>query len=424
MSFDGNLSGDDILNVEDIIAANKFSAERLHTDSIHIWDNNISTSVSNADLDIRASGTGFVYAEKLIFNDNDLSTAPPRVDKPTNEFVTQILNVINGIATTPVEFTAWATTIAPDGYAYGDINKSGSITLSDRTQFSRIILDTALPESVNRWYTTVAPSLEQQSWFDDNSQLYTLTSTDDIVLNPGKPEDSSISNGNITVNSTKAMTLPRGEDTYSFSGNVGEIRFNNSDNVFEGISDARVGLGGVYSEDRLTSIVATNSDDIQFFVNGYTDDSVAKIGEVNGKGLKLHGLLVDDILVDTNVIKTTVSNSDLELQRLGAGELVIGNTSFFSNKINNNSTTNLSFANTGFGYIKLNTTGGFVVPVGDNTVGQRGPDPKQGETRWNETDGYLEVYSGTEWINSVGPINSVNAAEMGDISDIWSLILG
>ena len=57
---------------------------------------------------------------------------------PTQSFVDQVLRVAGGLSTTPIEFETWGETIASDGFAYLDINESGSITSSDSLDFLKL----------------------------------------------------------------------------------------------------------------------------------------------------------------------------------------------------------------------------------------------------------------------------------------------
>ena len=61
-----------------------------------------------------------------------------------------------------------------------------------------------------------------------------------------------------------------------------------------------------------------------FTVNGAigTTDSTKIVGEINGNGLTIHRLDVDDIYLDNSTIRTSVFNSDLELRRDGTGKAV------------------------------------------------------------------------------------------------------
>jgi len=321
MTFSGDLSGDDILGSDSIAAAQDFNANILHTDSIDIWDNNIATVVSNANLELRAVGTGTVFLQQVGFTDNILGA------------------------------------VAPD-------STSGELDL-----------------------TTL---------------------------------------GNAYITSTSALLLPVGTNAQRLTGEEGQIRFSTTDNVFEGYSTGIIGFGGIYSADRGESVVVDpTSNNINIFMNTAVDpiDSTSLVGEVTGTGFRLHGLQVDDVLVNNNVITTNVSNSDLELVRNGTGEIDLNDLRFKDNLIKNNSGSDLTLAATNKGYIKFGGTFGVVIPNGNNTT-DRGTGNQIGDTRWNTTDGFMEVYDGSTWISAAGGGSVVTSEFMEDLSNEWTLILG
>jgi hypothetical protein len=201
------------------------------------------------------------------------------------------------------------------------------------------------------------------------------------------------------------------------SGNIGDIRFNTDDNVFEGTGlTSTISLGGVYSEDRQTSITAdTATNSIQFVVNSTT------VGEVNSNGLSIHGIQTDDILLDNNIISTTVSDSDLDLRANGTGELVLDDLSFKNNVIKDNG-NNLIIKNTGFGHAKISGSYGVVVPSGATVVPS--PAPQVGDTRWNTTTNLLETWNGTTYVSSAGVAAAITAEEFDDLLLEFTLIFG
>jgi hypothetical protein len=325
MTFAGNLSGDDILGATNVNAVNTISAERLHTDDqIQIWDNNIATVVSNADLELRANSAGGVVLEGIIFEGNILSTG-----------------------------TVDSTSV--------DIN---------------------------------------------------LTST---------------GNGNFNTISTGAIKLPVGDDLER-KNNLGDIRFNTDTNLFEGYATSNIGFGGVFSDDRLTSLtVDPIANNINMIVNGDNDpiDSAKLVAQITGQGMNINALAVEDIFVNNNTIGTTVSNSNLEFQALGTGEVTIDNISFVGNTIKNNTTAAgiMSISNTRYGKVKFEGSNGIVVPSGGNA--DRPPtDPPVGDTRWNTDSIVLETWDGDQYIAAAGIAAAISEDEFNDLLLEYTLALG
>lgn len=91
---------------------------------------------------------------------------------PTEAFSLETLKVAVGLTPSPSDFEIWGETIASDGFAYLDINKSGSITSADSFDFLKLSVGTADADKKERWDNIIAPSLKQQLWYDANSRLY------------------------------------------------------------------------------------------------------------------------------------------------------------------------------------------------------------------------------------------------------------
>lgn len=79
-----------------------------------------------------------------------------------------------------LEFENWAESLAPDGFAYGDINSSGSIDSADAVEFTKIVNgeNTLLPQSQIRFDNVIEPNFKQQAWYTSMADiLYTVTGT-------------------------------------------------------------------------------------------------------------------------------------------------------------------------------------------------------------------------------------------------------
>ena len=57
------------------------------TDNIRIFQNNIETTQSNSDLELRGTGTGSVLVENLFFNNRTITSGPPGVTNGRINFV-------------------------------------------------------------------------------------------------------------------------------------------------------------------------------------------------------------------------------------------------------------------------------------------------------------------------------------------------
>ena len=117
---------------------------------------------------------------------------------PSNEFLNQISATAFG-TNSGTDFNAWATSLASDGYAYGDHNKTGSITTADASAFGAVVSGAVdLLNDPNGWYhrweSIVRPSLMSQPWF-----------TASVYLQDGWDVNTNVAQGDV-VNAYNAVT--------------------------------------------------------------------------------------------------------------------------------------------------------------------------------------------------------------------------
>lgn len=197
-----------------------------------------------------------------------------------------------------------------------------------------------------------------QVWLEDTTfrqDTIGSTYTNDLVFDT--PGILRLNTESFVV--TKGTTLERTNQT-------GDIRFNVDDSLFEGYGSTGVtSFSGVYSDDRLTSLTAHKTDNIlNLRVAG------VKVGEVNAKGLEIHGLQGDSIQFNENRIFTVDSNADLEIRRNGTGNVTLNGQEYFRNNIWTNADSNgaLTIFSTDRGYVKIDSTYGFAIPRVDQIV--------------------------------------------------------
>ena len=197
-----------------------------------------------------------------------------------------------------------------------------------------------------------------------------------------------------------------------------DIRYNTDSNLYEGYSSGNLSLGGIYSSDRQESIDTHDTNNtIILRADG------AQVGSIDSNSTNLHGLSTGDILFDNNLVTTTLSQSDLELKRTTATNVVdvydfdLKNSTFY-----NTSANNLTLSTTNNGYVKFGGTTGLVIPVG--TEAQQNSSPVEGETRYNTDQEYLETWNGEEWQRSAGEGAEVTDVVLKELVDIYAIVLG
>ncbi len=353
---------------------------RIDTDAIFpavsIVNNAISTTTTDTDLVLGANGTGIINTlASNVRIDNDL----------TVDGVTEVANVTVIDRTTADEF----------------------YTNTDVLIYDNIVTTTATNSNLELYANGTGGVLLETSKLTSN----TLSSTDNVVFVPATGKQ-------FIVDTTGSIKVPAGTNLDRPTKARGDLRFNTSDNTFEGFDgSASRGFGAVYSADRLTSVKATKTSNILEF----TANSVLTM-DITSARVRLNGLYVDDIQMDGST--TQAINSDLTFSPNGTGLNIVEQVTFDGENLQNDNTAfaPFTFAATNRGYLKLTGSNGFVIPYGDDA--SRPATPEVGDTRYNTEQGYIEVWDGTQYNSAAGVGESVTAEFMREETDLWSLILG
>jgi hypothetical protein len=253
---------------------------------INVNDNVITTTVSNADLELRASGTG----EILIPNNNVTISNSLDVDGNTTLDNTTIDGtfIVNGNSTLNGDLTVTGAT-----------TYNGSITITDNVTVSGVVTVGALQ-------------------------------TDDIFID-GNVITTTQSNSNLELRANGTGTIELQENTnvtgtFDVSGQSTLASVNVGD-----LTSGRVVLAGTSGELEDSANLTFNGSELTVTgdqtvtgtvdVNTEINTPVGNITTVNT------GLInVDSITINDNTIRTTVSNADLELTPSGTGIVYISGT--------------------------------------------------------------------------------------------------
>lgn len=431
---------------------------QIHSDTVDIHNNYVTTNQSNADLELRANGTGRIFIPEIFSVQNNLeqkgtvslqNVELDLLDLKKNWQLDNDYKLTGSLSLTQ-------NLLAPEDLDLEKISISGNRILTSasnedlelkanqtgtvRIPFSDVVIERYLTATtVNSFSNINVTNLVDFSqaqisdvFIDDNTintdsvdlvlaangigdvrlddfrinENILKTATENFVLRP---------NQDTIIDSKGSMQIPVGDDEHA--GIESQIRFNNFDSVFEGFTNiARIGFGGVYSDDRQTSVLTDNLNQINFVTNDLF------VGQVRADALEVFKIDVDDIVLDGNTVQTTVSNSDLEFQTNQSAGTVIYNTRIVDNKIQNTSNDDLTFRSTNLGYYKIQSTDGVVVPY--STEANRPASAEIGDTRWNTTTELLEVWNGTEWKTAAGLEDTVSAAEFDELITEYTLIFG
>jgi len=436
--------------------------EIVITDSIiEIDDNFISTTISNANLELRAEGNVIVPLNDVTITNN------LTVDGTSNLKNTSITGDIthtgtrNQIGDLAVTGTVTVSTsnikseIQFDDIIFNDnyiettnsnadlelrANGVGILTIpSNDVRFkNNVTLGTLNASTINIDNALEADSFELSSdikIFDNvitttntnsNLELRTVDSSvrfegiyfkDNEIRTSVADIDINATN-NVNINSNTALKIPVGTFAQR-QESTNNIRFNTTDNLFEAFNNGNtITFNGIYSDNRRTSVTAhPTNDNINFTVNDIL------VGTVDSNSLNIHGLDVDDILIQNNSIKTTLSNSDLELRANGTGILRIDDIDISNNVIHHTNNGALAIANRGYGKIKFADTNAVRLPAGSDA--ERPPFvPEVGMMRWNTDDTILETWDGNTFVTAAGSAATISADEMDDLILEYTLIFG
>ncbi len=367
-----------------ILNGNLTVSEVAQFKDINVTDNTITTTVTNNNLILSANGTGIISI-------------------PTNDVsIANDLTVVGTTYTANIENT---NTVTANTFSTGDISITGNTIQTTQTN-SNLQLQAA---------GTGYIVLEE---FDIQENEIRINSGSDMVLAPN-------GTGIVSVSSTQSIKIPVGTTLERPSpATAGMVRFNTTMSRYEGYDGTQwVRLDGVSDVDGNTYITAeltpgANDNTIRFYVNG------SQVADLTSTRLNADNVTVGQINLNASTISTTTTNTDLNLSPNGTGTVRIGNFSItnntFINTVNNAVTT---ISQTGDGYVKINSTGGFVIPVG--TTQQRPSIFDVGMIRFNTTDTRVEVWNGTAWVGvAQGAESGINATEATDISILSTLIFG
>ena len=373
----GNYDLDGNLSVGGTVSIDSFA----QFEEIRIETNFITTTSSNADLELRASGTG-----KIVVPFNDVE-------------ITQDLEVTGDIT---------AANLATTGEITADSFTNNNVLISGNT-VETTVTDSDLNLIANGTGYVVIDDFE----FENN----TIVSAADFVIEPGS--------GLAVIDATGALGLPIGTTLERPTPETGQIRFNTDLSRFEGYNGVNwIQLHGVIDLDGTTRVTAeltegANDNTIRFIA----DDNVTV--DVTEDRLRADRINVDDIEIDNNEIKTVTTDTDLIINPDGSGAVVVDDFTFTENSITNTVSDGVTlFNNTNNGYFKFTGTSGLVFPVGTNSDRPPSALSEVGMTRYNTEQERLEVYDGTSWISVAGAAAGITRTEAEDIAIDIVLTLG
>lgn len=359
-------------------------------DLFYVNQQNGTVQFTDASVNIQSNtGVTFTSGGQTTFIDGTkLETGNLRLSGNTFESVTGEVNIVSG--NDQINF-ANNVNIAGNLDVTGNVTIAGNITVGDQptdtVSFVAEVTSNIIPKTDSQ-YNLGSSLLQWKHVYTDQLTSGSVNISQNIITSTGTNTDLSLK-----ANGTGQVVIP--------TSNVEITR--------------DLTVGGT------TTLADANINGTINHTGNYTQTGDTAItGNITATGYGQFG----NIKIDGNTISNVLPNTDIILEPTGTGVVKFENFEVLDNKITNtvaNSITTIE--QTGTGYFKLADTGGFVVPVGNES--QRPVVPETGMTRYNTNIGRLEIYNGSQWqfvITSVA--NPVTSAEAEDIALTLAIILG
>ena len=373
-----------VLTVGDLTIENSITAPNatLELAEIDINTNFITTTTSNADLELRASGTG-------------------RINIPTNNVVIEKDLTVEGVLNAD------------------NLDALGRVTANSFSTGDILIDDNFITTTQSNSDLELRANGTGKVTLDDikfNNNI--ISSTADIVLNPGS--------GILQIDSIDSVILPKGASADRNSTPVtGMLRYNTDTNSFEGYNGQWISLNdGLQDGDADTKITVeltpgANDNVIRFYNAG------ALTADLTSQRFSTNKLIVDDIEIDGNEIKTITTNADLVLSGNGTGGIILDQMKFDTDSVTNTVSDSITTFNvTGTGYYKFAGSGGIVIPTGNNVQRPAPSNAEEGMMRYNNEDDRVEIFDGTNWVSVAGSSGGISRNDAEGIALEFVLVLG
>ena len=443
-----------ITQVGNVVQTGNFDiAGYISNGNIQIAGNVIETTVSNSDLELRASGTG-----KVLIPDNDVEI---NNDLYVNGDTYLGYTELSGNVTITGDVTQTGNYTITNNVTVG-----GTLAVDRSAQFEEILID-------DNFITTTTSNTDLELRANGTGEVLipnnNVSITNDLTVNGTFSVADIVSSGTITANrfSTGDILIDDNFITTTLSNSNLELRANGSGDIIvpdnnvvidnsltvngtSSVKDVTVvgdithtgntnqtgnitvtenfsisGTAQIDGETQFENIrIAGNvlettlsNSDLELRANGtgqiiipnndvtITND-LAVTGTISVANISATGTIsannfsTGDILIDDNFVTTTTSNSDLELRAAGTGSIIIDEFD-----INNSTITSVNDfnINPGSGLFNIDGTGAINLPAG--TTLERPVTPTAGQVRFNSSLNRYEGYNGTNWIQLNGVVD-------------------
>ncbi len=468
VQVDNNLTVTGNIQTSSLEVTTDIIVDSYSTGDIEVSTNIITTTLTDSDLELKAAGTGKVYASQdNVKLDQDLTVDSTTALKTTvvtgditqigdylqtgntiqtgNREITNTLDVTNNVYFDNIHIVdnRIFTTNLNDNLELRAAG-SGRVIFDENTQINQnFLVGTLESNGISNFGTVTSDIFTNNDIEINNNYITTTVGNNNLILTANGTggarleklrfnastlsTDSNNDNivltvpsGSVLIDAATALRIPAGTTANRSTLTRGEFRFNTTEQLYRGFDTTTVTFGGVYSANRLTNVLAHPTNNTLLFT---TNNAVAMT--LSSTGIALSRLTVDNNLaLATNTISTTATNNSIFLTPNGTGAVVIDDWAFTTNEITNqNSTAPLIFQNTGAGYVAFTGTAGLVIPTGDTA--SQPANPELGDLRYNTELDVGEIFEGVSYRSIAGASgNLISEQESSDISAIINIIFG
>ena len=259
----------------------------------------------------------------------------------------------------------------------GDINIGGNIQIGDQTTDTVSFvagINSNLVPATTAFYDLGTPSLR---W---NNAYLSRLEVDGLVVD-SNTISTTIGNDNLTLsaNGTGKIVVPSNNVEFDQTLTVG--------------NNLTVTTGTTYLKNTTVVGTITQTGDIIQTGNITSSGDLDVTGHITSNGY----LQLPQVRIENNVISTTITDTDLQLQANGLGNVVIENIKVSDNNIQSISTnSDIILTPQGTGNVIINNTQSLQIPVGNGTTDRPGT-PHSGMMRFNTDLNRYEGYNGSYW---------------------------
>jgi hypothetical protein len=296
------------LNITNILDV----SSQVQFEEILFAGNVVTTTTTNADLDLRASGTGEVLVPnndvriETNLSANNINTYSDININLQTQFnladisdITVTQNYItSNVTNADLELRASREVLVPNN----DVSIDNNLTVSSNTDLQDLSVTGLLDQTGNRTQTG----------------NYTIS--------------GDFSNGNITINDNFITTLNSNSDLELRASGTGEILVPNNNVQID--NNLTVSSATDLQDLSITGLLDQTGNRTQVGNYTQTGDTVIN-GSVNIDRITQF----TDVKIDGNVIETTLADSDLDLRASGTGEVVLQENVIVDNNLSANNIT-------------------------------------------------------------------------------------